>query len=131
MTGEAQLFDQTTAALAAARAYADAALAALRARVCGDGKVVATLLEREQRAAHGYAWIEATVAARAALGRWAEAGRARGAAGAAEADVVVIGFGEYLAQLVGGLPMGPNEVVRPADLGWRSLPPGWRPIRRW
>lgn len=115
--GLAQLSELVPGALAAARAYAGAALVALRARVCTDGKVDATLLDREQRAAHGYAWIETTVEALAALARWAEAGRSRGTAGAAEADVVAIGFGEYLAQLVGGLPMGPNEFVRPADLG--------------
>ena len=29
----------------------------------------------------------------------------------------MIGFGEYLGQLVGGLAMSPNEIVRPGELG--------------
>ena len=38
-------------------------------------------------------------------------------AGAAEELIVRIGFGEYLHQLLGGIPMSQNELVRPAELG--------------
>src|SRR5262249_16322922 len=31
--------------------------------------------------------------------------------------VVRIGLGEYLAQMIGGIPMSQGEIVRPADLG--------------
>jgi (2S)-methylsuccinyl-CoA dehydrogenase len=34
-----------------------------------------------------------------------------------EEHLVRIGVGEYLAQILGGIPMSQNEVVRPADLG--------------
>jgi (2S)-methylsuccinyl-CoA dehydrogenase len=48
---------------------------------------------------------------------WAERCAAEGTLGEAEKLVLSIGFGEYLAQLIGGLPMGQNELVRPHDLG--------------
>ena len=41
-------------------------------------------------------------------------------AGSNEGCVAQIVFGEYLSQLVGGLPMSQNEMARPADLGIQS-----------
>src|SRR5262249_23310971 len=37
--------------------------------------------------------------------------------GAIEDLLVRIGLGEYLAQMIGGMPMSQGEMVRPADLG--------------
>jgi len=105
---------EIAAALAAAEDYAVAALAAVRARVTVDGVLDPQAIEREQRAVHGFAWIDTTLAALVALARW---GGAFAAPGSVEALVVEIGFGEYLAQLSGGIPMGQNEICRPADLG--------------
>ncbi len=95
-----------SAAIAAAEAYAIAARAALRKAVD------ASSLDAEQHAAHGLAWIETMVAALASLQAWG----ARHP-GAAETLIVEIGTGEVLAQLAGGVPMGQNEFVRPADFG--------------
>ncbi len=100
------------AALGAARAFAGAAAGAADART--NRGTDAT--NREQRAVHGYAWIETTVAALGALLAWARVAEARGHYGEGEALVLEIGFGEYLAQLLGGLPMSANEFVRPAQL---------------
>ncbi|WP_229726927.1 acyl-CoA dehydrogenase family protein [Sphingomonas alpina] len=105
---------EIAAALDAAEGYAAAALAAVRARVVVDGTVDPRAIDREQRAVHGYAWIETTLTALRTLVRWADA---RAEPGSVEALVVEIGFGEYLAQLSGGIPMGQNEFCRPADLG--------------
>ena len=48
-------------------------------------------------------------------------GRARldaaGEFGEAEALILRVAFGEYLAQLAGGIAMSQAEIVRPADLG--------------
>jgi (2S)-methylsuccinyl-CoA dehydrogenase len=52
-----------------------------------------------------------------ALLAWARRLEAGGAFTAGEALVVELGFGEYLAQLQGGVPMSQNEIARPADLG--------------
>jgi (2S)-methylsuccinyl-CoA dehydrogenase len=102
-----------TPALIAAERYAAAALAAVRARVMVDGTPDPRAIDREQRAVHGYAWIETTLVALKSLAAW---GEAFARPGSVEALVVEIGFGEYLAQLSGGIPMGQNEFCRPADL---------------
>ena len=99
-------------ALATAESYATAARAVVQKRVA------AASLDTEQHAAHGYAWIETSVEALRALLGWGER-----QGGEAEALVVAIGTGETLAQLAGGLPMGQNEFVRPADFGLESHVP--------
>ncbi len=49
--------------------------------------------------------------------------------GETEELLVRIGIGEYLAQMLGGIPMSQGEIVRPADLGL-SLRAGRRARRR-
>ncbi len=105
------------AALTAAQEYAAAALSAVCALVSVDGKVNAQRIDHHQRAVHGYAWIASNVQALAALAKWAEALEERGAFGRGERLICEIAFGETIAQLLGGIPMGQNEIVRPADLG--------------
>lgn len=105
------------AALVAADAFTARALEALRARVVVGGKPDAALVDREQRMVHGYAWIETTVAALRALAGWADELSKRGMLGSADTLLIDIAFGEYLSQLVGGIPMGQNEICRPADFG--------------
>jgi (2S)-methylsuccinyl-CoA dehydrogenase len=104
-------------AVEAARAYARQVRRACYQAVARDGGVDAALVEAEQRRVHGFAWIATTVEALAQLSAWAMRLESAGRLGAGEVLVVRIGFGEYLAQLLGGLPMGQNEFVRPADLG--------------
>jgi (2S)-methylsuccinyl-CoA dehydrogenase len=104
---------EIAAGLAAAEGYAAAALAAVRVRVMVDGVADPQAIEREQRAVHGFAWIDTTLTALRALARWGDVFAPPGSVGAL---VVEIGFGEYLAQLSGGIPMGQNEFCRPADL---------------
>lgn len=96
------------AALAALRLYVGEARTALAQRLTGGA------MDQEQRAAHGFAWAATSLTALEALTDWAEAG-----AGQNPVDplVLTLAFGETLAQLVGGLPMGQNEMFRPADLG--------------
>ncbi len=95
-------------ALAAAQAYRAAAEAALAERLAQAP------IDREQRAAHGFAWVATTVAALDAVLSWCESGRATNPL---DAKVAVLAFAEGIGQLVGGLPMGQNEIFRPADLG--------------
>jgi (2S)-methylsuccinyl-CoA dehydrogenase len=105
------------AALNAAQDYAAAALKAVRGLVSVDGKISAERINHHQRAVHGYAWIASSVQALAALAEWADVLAARGAYGPGERLVCEIAYGEGIAQLLGGIPMGQNEIVRPADLG--------------
>jgi len=93
--------------LDAARAYRDAALEALSSRL------MIKSIDAEQRAAHGLAWAATTVSSLEAVAAWVDAGADR------EIDRLVarLVLAEGLAQLVGGVPMGQNELFRPADLG--------------
>ncbi len=85
-------------------------------RVAPQGGVDAALLTRHQHAAHGLAWIATYVAALRSLLDWAEALEGQGALCLPERLILSIGFGEYLAQLAGGIPMSQGEFARPADL---------------
>lgn len=95
-------------ALRAAAAYRAAAEGALAERLAQRP------IDREQRAAHGFAWVATTVAALASVLDWCQAGRA---ANPLDAKIAALAFAEGIGQLVGGLPMGQNEMFRPADLG--------------
>ena len=111
------LLDTATAALAAAESHLDAAAKAVRARVSGDKGVDNTLLEREQVAAHGYAWCATYVYAMRALLGWARRLQADGRFHALEQCILIAGLGEYLAQLSGGIAISQTEIVRPLELG--------------
>jgi (2S)-methylsuccinyl-CoA dehydrogenase len=93
------------------------AASSLRAKVSEGGKISGAALEREQHAAHGYAWLATYVEAirqlAAYTGRMIEANRF----GELEELLVRIGAGEYLAQIFGGIPMSQGEMLRLADLG--------------
>ena len=108
------------AAVAAARAFAAAARTRAASVVAPSGKVDAALADREQRLVHGFAWIATTTEALAATADWAVRGKAAGRFGEIESLVLRIGFGEYLAQLLGGLPISQNELIRPGELGLRD-----------
>ncbi len=95
-------------ALRAAEMFKDQAQAALSARL------ETRTIDEDQRAAHGFAWIATAVASLSAVLRWAASGE-----GANPLDEILarLAFAEILGQIAGGLPMGQNEIVRPADLG--------------
>ena len=94
-------------ALEAAGTYGAATVEAVGKRVADAS------IDTEQRAAHGLAWVATGVAALEALSDW----HGRCAPDAVNDAVLRIGVAETVAQLTGGLPMGQNEIVRPADLG--------------
>jgi len=107
----------TSAALDAGDALLARARANLALRVSDGGAVDAALLDAEQLAAHGLAWMATYVGALRQLHRWAlrldDAGELR----EPQRLIVAVGFGEYLAQLAGGIAMGQGEIARPQDLG--------------
>jgi (2S)-methylsuccinyl-CoA dehydrogenase len=107
---------QCAAAAAAAGAYLEAARGRLAARL-GGGRVSNAALEAEQSAAHGLAWVATYVESLEQMRLWAERLAAEGRFGETEALILRIAFGEYLAQLRGGIPMSQGEIVRAADLG--------------
>ncbi|MFL6833204.1 MAG: acyl-CoA dehydrogenase family protein [Xanthobacteraceae bacterium] len=93
------------------------ATAAVRGRVTVDHQVIDALLDREQRATHGLAWLATYVESVRQLAAYAERMHAGGTLGEIEELLVRLGTGEYLAQIQGGIPMSQGEMVRPADLG--------------
>ncbi|MEQ8827585.1 MAG: acyl-CoA dehydrogenase family protein, partial [Parvibaculum sp.] len=104
-------------AAGAAREYRDAVQGAVHGMVAPRGRVDGTLVTREQHVVHGFAWIAATTAALEATADWAVRARAAGNFGYVEELALRIGFGEYCAQLVSGVPMSAGETVRPRALG--------------
>ncbi|MEM9474473.1 MAG: acyl-CoA dehydrogenase family protein [Pseudomonadota bacterium] len=82
-----------------------------------DGRISATLLEQNQTAAHGLAWLATYVEALRQMQGWAERLQADGKFGEVEQLIHQIAFGEYLWQIYGGIPMSQGELLRPQDLG--------------
>jgi len=93
------------------------ATAKVRERVVVEGHLVSRLFDREQRATHGLAWFATYVEAVRQLAAYAARMAGEGTLGEVEDLLIRIGLGEYLAQIIGGIPMSQGEVVRPFDLG--------------
>jgi (2S)-methylsuccinyl-CoA dehydrogenase len=98
------------------------ATAAVRRRVTVDDEVIDSLLDREQRATHGLAWLATYVESVRQLAAYAERMQVRGTLGESEELLVRLGIGEYLAQIQGGIFMSQGEIVRPSDLGLAAEP---------
>jgi (2S)-methylsuccinyl-CoA dehydrogenase len=93
--------------LRAGQLYRDAAQTALSARLSQAS------MDSEQRAAHGFAWVATTVASMEAVSEWLAA---NDGGTTLDQNVAKLIFAEAIGQLTGGLPMGQNEMFRPADL---------------
>jgi (2S)-methylsuccinyl-CoA dehydrogenase len=104
-------------AAAAARGLLEAARDGLAGRVTSGGRLSGAALEAEQHAAHGLAWLATYVESLEQLSGWAGRLETDGRLGETERLILQIGFGEYLAQIAGGIPMSQTEIVRPAELG--------------
>ncbi len=104
-------------ALPAFEAVLTDAVSALRQRVSVGGKVSAALLDTEQRAAHGLAWLATYVTAFREMQAYGGRLSAEGRYGETEDLALKIGAGEYAAQVLGGIPMNQGEIVRLSDLG--------------
>ena len=108
---------RTQVAADAADALLRRAVAVMRSRLAPGGEPDPALLEREQHAVHGLAWLATYAETLKALSghcaRLDELGRL------SEFDVLLVTalFTEYLHQIVGGIPMNQGEFVRPLDLG--------------
>ena len=104
-------------AVAAVEALFADARRAVANRVTIEGRPVARILDREQRATHGLAWLATYVEAIRQLAAYSQRLAAAGNFGEIEELLVRIGAGEYLAQIIGGIPMSQGEIVRLSDLG--------------
>src|SRR5256885_5632854 len=121
------LVTSAQAATSAAEALLADATAKVGERVMLEGRAVARLLDREQRATHGLAWLATYVEAVRQLTAYAERMQHSGLLTELEELIVRIGLGEYLAQIQGGIPISQGEIVRPADLGLSAAAGAARP----
>ena len=104
-------------ALFTAEAYLEEARSSIATRVQAGGRTDPAALEQDQFAAHGFAWIATYAAGLREMLGWAR--RLEDSDALTELDRLILqaAFGEYLAQLSGGIVLSQGEVVRPADLG--------------
>ena len=95
----------------------DKAKASVRQLVSHDGRVSNDLIEANQTAAHGLAWLATYVQALQQMQLWAEKLSAEGNFTEVEQLIFQIGVGEYLAQIFGGIAMNQGEMLRLHDMG--------------
>ena len=121
MTAAPVILANLTALTAEALPPVEAVLArakdAVRDLVTVDGKISGAAIEAEQTAAHGLAWLATYVEALRQMQTWAELLGSEGKFGDIEQLILQIAFGEYLAQLQGGIAMNQGEVLRLPELG--------------
>ena len=111
------LLTLTGAAVAPAESLLAKAIELVRTDVSTEGRVSAQLLEENQTAAHGLAWLATYVESLRQMQKWAEGLKANGQFGTMEQLIHQIAFGEYLWQIYGGIQMNQGEVVRLQDIG--------------
>ncbi|WP_106753800.1 acyl-CoA dehydrogenase family protein [Pannonibacter carbonis] len=111
------LTDLTRDAVNAISALVDTAIRNVRGKVSLEGRISSELMDTEQRATHGLAWFATYGEALRQLDAYAARLSAEGRYGEIEELIVRLGFAEYLAQILGGIPMNQGEFVRLADLG--------------
>lgn len=105
-------------ALNAAEILKQQAIQSVAAFTRGDnGRISATLVEQNQYATHGLAWLVTYVETLKETLGWSRNLSSEGKLGELEQLMLQAGFAEYLSQLEGGIPMTLGEIIRPADLG--------------
>ncbi|MBE1285918.1 MAG: acyl-CoA dehydrogenase [Rhodobacteraceae bacterium] len=113
----------TSAALPPVAQLFEAARASVREMVVDGDRVSGALIEQNQTAAHGLAWLATYQQCLVQMQSWAEKLQADGKFGEIEQLIHQIAFGEYLHQLAGGIAMNQGEIIRLQELGlgWDAL----------
>ena len=86
-----------------------------RGRVTRDNAIDTPSLERHQFIAHGYAWVATYLEAIKQLTQWSKQLLAQGSSTELEQVIFKVGTGGYLQQLLHGIAMSQDEVIRPDD----------------
>jgi len=89
----------------------------LRTRLSDGGKLSGALLEQNQTAAHALSWLATYNQALTQMQGWAENLKENNKFDELEQLIHQIAFGEYLNQILGGIPMSQGEIVRLVDIG--------------
>ena len=111
------LLEKTRGASAALKVLFETAREQMKSKLVVDGKTSGKLLEDNQDAAHGLAWLATYSTAMHQMQSWAEKLEADGEFGEIEQLLHQIGCGEYHAQVLGGIPMSQGEIIRLGDIG--------------
>ncbi len=111
------LLTLTGAAIAPVEAVFETARARVRDMVSAEGRVSGALVEENQTACHGLAWLATYLESLRQMHKWAERLTAAGTFGEVEELILQIAFGEYLWQVYGGIQMNQGELVRLQDMG--------------
>ncbi len=117
------LLSLTKSTLPGVSALLEQAKSNMHAKVFEGGKASAELLEDNQTATHALAWLATYAQALTQMQNWAERLQQTGSFGEMESLLLQIAFGEYLAQIRGGIPMSQNEIARLSDMGISDLSP--------
>lgn len=106
------LFERTREAVSKAEHILALAKVGVRDRIAAVGGV-----DEAQHVAHGLAWLATTVEGLRQMTSWAERLHGEGRYGEVEQLLLVAAFGEYCAQIAGGIPMSQVEIIRSEALG--------------
>ncbi len=118
------LIELTKVAVDAVDKLYNTARACVAERVWDGERYASELIEQGQHAVHGLAWFATYAETLRQASRYAETLHNRGQFGEIEQLLVQVLFGEYLNQIVGGIPMSQGEFVRPAELDLRRADTG-------
>jgi (2S)-methylsuccinyl-CoA dehydrogenase len=111
------LFAKCDSAVAAAEKFLAAAKTAVAGKVAVNGKLDARAIDREQRAVHAFAWYATYVEALRQMARWGRKLDGEKRFREIERLILQAAFGEYLAQMAGGIAMSQGEIARPYNMG--------------
>jgi (2S)-methylsuccinyl-CoA dehydrogenase len=111
------LLNTCAAAIPAVENVVERARVKLKDAVSTNGRIDPAALEANQFAAHALSWFATYLESLRQLHKWAERLHAGGKFSELEQLILQIGFGEYLWQIWGGIPMSQGEVARLQDLG--------------
>ncbi len=93
----------------------------LRPQISRDGRLDNGLMEANQTALHALSWLATYGQALTQMQGWADRLQAEGKFGELEQLIQQIAFGEYLAQVNGGITMSQGEIARLSDVGQGPL----------
>ena len=116
-----QRLQQAEHAIVGIEKLAHGYLETLAGKVTGDNAIDAPSLERHQFIAHGYAWVATYLEAIKQLTQWSKQLQAQGCFTELEQVIFKVGTGGYLQQLLHGIAMSQDEVIRPGDF----MPPAY------
>ena len=111
------LLHTTRSALSPCETLLKVAIMQVRGQVTTNGRVSNDLIEANQIATHGLAWLATYVESLRQMQRWAETLESHGKFGEVEQLLHQIAFGEYLWQIHGGIPISQSELIRLQDIG--------------